>query len=385
MLISTRLHGMIDYTVALTLGGLAACPAVPGPVRRVLGAAGAFHAGYAVATDYEGGARAGISMQQHLALDALGGAALVGAGLLMRRQSTAARAGLVAAGLAELAVVSVSSCHPRSGPGTGFGAVGRLLDPEARWAARASYPPLDVPKPVAEDVFIVDSQMSGAMGSVLPVRMTVLRLPDGGLLLHSPTRYSIALKQALDAIGPVRHLVAPNLAHWLFLKDWQAACPDATTWAAPGLRGRKQVREAGLRLDREMTGAEQDAWGGTVELVMVPGGLGFHETALFHHPSQTLLLTDLVMNLEARKVPALLRPVLRLFGMTDGMPPPYLRAVVKLRREEARRAARHLVSLQPRRVVFAHGQWFEHDGTGALRRALRWLLPYSAIQNLEKR
>jgi len=375
MLISTRLHGMIDYAVALTLGGLAACPAVPGRIRGLLGAAGALHAGYAVATDYEGGARPVISMPQHLALDTLGGAALIGAGVLMRRQSTAARAGLVAAGLLELAVVSASSSRPRGGPGTGFGAVGRLLDPEARWATRASYPPLDVPKPVAEDVFIVDSQMSGAMGSVLPVRMTVLRLPDGGLLLHSPTRYSIALKRALEAIGPVRHLVAPNLAHWVFLKDWQAACPDATTWAAPGLRGRKQVRDAGLRLDGELGGTEPAAWGGTVELVMVPGGLGFHECALFHHPSRTLLLTDLVMNLEARKVPALLRPVLRAFGMTDGMPPPYLRAVVKLRRGEASRAARHLVSLRPDRVVFAHGQWFERNATGALRRALRWLLP----------
>jgi hypothetical protein len=375
MLISTRLHGMIDYTVALMLGGLAACPAVPVSIRRLLGAAGAFHAGYAVVTDYEGGAKAGIGMRQHLALDALGGAALVGAGLLMRRQSTAARAGLVAAGLAELAVVSVSSSQPRSGPGLGFGPVGRLLDPEARWAERASYPPLDVPKPVAEGVFIVDSQLSGTMGSVLPVRMTVLRLPDGGLLLHSPTRYSIALKQALDAIGPVRHLVAPNLAHWMFLKDWQTAYPDATTWAAPGLRDRKQVRQSSLRLDRELTGEAPAAWGGEVELVMVPGGLDFYETALFHQPSRTLLLTDLVMNLEEQKVPLLLRPLAWLFGMTDGMPPPYLRAVVKLRREAAASAARYLVSLQPERVIFAHGQWFEQNATSALRQALRWLLP----------
>jgi hypothetical protein len=375
MLISTRLHGMIDYTVALMLGGLAACPAVPVPIRKLLGTAGAFHAGYAIVTDYEGGAKPSISMPQHLALDALGGAALIGAGLLMHRQSTAARAGLLAAGLAELAVVSVSSSRPRSGPGQGFGPVGRLLDPQAQWASRTSYPPLDVPKPVAQDVFIVDSQLSGTMGSMLPVRMTVLRLPDGGLLLHSPTRYSKVLKQALDAIGPVRHLVAPNLAHWMFLQEWQAAYPEATTWAAPGLRDRKQVHKSGLRLDRELTGDAPGAWGGAVELVMVPGGFGFHETALFHHSSRTLMLTDLVMNLEAEKVPSLLRPIARLFGITDGMPPPYLRAVVKLRREEAAQAAQHLISLQPSRVIFAHGEWFEQNGTGALRQALRWLLP----------
>jgi hypothetical protein len=375
MLISTRLHGLIDYTVALTLGGVAASRGVPVPVRKLLGTAGAFHASYAAVTDYEGGAKPGITMGQHLALDALGGAALVGAGLLMRRQSPGVRAALVAAGLAELAVVSISSARPRSGPGQGFGPVGRLLDPEDSWAAGSAYPPLDTPKPVADDVFIVDSQLSGTVGTVLPVRMTVLRLPDGSLLLHSPTRFSLALKQALERIGPIRHLVAPNLAHWMFLLDWQKACPDATTWAAPGLRQRRTVQQSGLRLDHELTGTAPAEWGDAVELVMLPGGMDFHETALFHHPRRSLMLTDLVMNLEEPKVPALLRPVARLFGMTDGMPPPYLRAIVKLRRDEAARAARHLIALQPDRVIFAHGRWFEQDGTRALRDALRWLVP----------
>jgi hypothetical protein len=376
MLISTRLHGLIDYAVALALGGAAASRALPGPVRRLLGTAGAFHASYAVVTDYEGGARPGISMRQHLLLDALGGAAICGAGLLMRRQPPAVRAALVGIGLAELAVVSVSSAHPRSGPGQGFGALGRLLDPAAHWAERASYPPLDTPKPVAEGVFIVDSQLPGALGMVVGVRMTVIRLPDGGLLLHSPTRFSHALKQALEKIGPIRHFVAPNIAHWTFLRDWQAACPQATTWAAPGLRQRRQVRRAGLRLDHDLTENAPAAWGGAIEAVVVPGGLGFHETALFHHPSRSLLLTDIAMNLEESKIPPLIRPLARLFGITapDGMPPPYLRAVVKMRQQEALRAVEHLLALQPERVVFAHGQWFERNGTQALRRSMRWLL-----------
>jgi hypothetical protein len=376
MLISTRLHGLIDYAVSLALGVAASSRTLPPPVRKVLGGASAYHAGYSAITDYEGGAQPRISMQQHLMLDALGGAAILGAGLLMRDQPRGLRAALVAIGLAELAVVSVSSTQPRRGPGQGFGPVGRLLDPEDSAASRASYPPLDTPKPVAEGVFIVDSQMSGTMGMVLGVRMTVIRLPDGGLLLHSPTRFSHALKRELEQIGPIRHLVAPNIAHWLFLKDWQAACPEATTWAAPGLRDRAQVRRAGLRLDHDLTDTPPAAWGDALELATVPGGLGFHETALFHRPSRSLLLTDLVLNLEEQKVPAPVRPIGRLFGIEapDGMPPPYLRAVVRMRQAEAARAAEHLLALQPERVIFAHGQWFQQNGTAALRHSLRWLL-----------
>lgn len=375
-MISTRLHGAIDYGVAALLGGLSASRSLPAPVRGVLGATGAFHTSYALVTDYEAGLRPMLTMRQHLALDALGGAALCGAGLLMRRQPSGARWLLVAAGLSELAVVGLSSTAPASGPGQGFGTVARVLGTGAAQSQRVSYPPLDTPKPAAEDVFIVDSLLPGAMGLVLPVRMTVIRLSGGDLLLHSPTRYSHGLKTELEKLGRIRHLVAPNVAHWTFLEAWQRACPDAVTWAAPGLRQRGQVRRSGVRLDHDLHETAPAAWGDGIALATVPGGLGFRETALFHQPTRTLVLTDLVVNLEAPKVPAGLRPLIRLFGMMapDGMPPPYLRAVVKLRRRNAARAVSRLLDLKPERVIFAHGHWFMQDGTAALRRSLRWLM-----------
>ena len=327
-------------------------------------------------TDYEAGLRPSLTMRQHLALDAVGAAALCGAGVLMRRQPFAARALLLAAGLSELAVIALSSAAPVSGPGQGAGPVSRVLGLGATPGERVSYPPLDTPKPVAEDVFIVDSLLPGTVGKVLAARMTAIRLHDGDLLLHSPTRFNSALKRDLDRLGRIRHLVAPNIAHWTFLKAWQEACPDATTWAAPGLRERAQVRKSGVRLDHDLGDTAPHEWGGGIELVMLPGGMGFREAALFHQPTRTLVLTDLVLNLEAPKVPAALRPLARLFGMVapDGMPPPYLRTLIKLRRQAAAQAASRLLELRPERVIFAHGRWFEEDGTAALRRSLRWLV-----------
>ncbi|KAA5611528.1 DUF4336 domain-containing protein [Rhodovastum atsumiense] len=215
------------------------------------------------------------------------------------------------------------------------------------------------------------------MGRVLPVRMTVIRLDNGDLLLHAPTRFSDRLRERLERLGRIRHLVAPNSGHWTFLRDWQRACPDATTWAAPRLRDRAQVRRSGVRLDHDIGATAPPAWGDTIETLTVPGGLGFHEVALFHRPSRTLVLTDLVLSLEAAKLPALLRPLLRWAGMVapDAMPPPYLRAVVRLRRRAAAKAAARLLELRPDRVIFAHGHWFAQDGTAALAHALRWLVP----------
>lgn len=242
--------------------------------------------------------------------------------------------------------------------------------------SHATYPPIDVLKPVADDLWIVDSGPLHALGMPLPVRMTVIRLANGDLWLHSPTRYDAALHRAISALGPIRHLVAPNIAHWTFLKTWQERCPGALTWAAPNLGKRRQVRRAGLRLDGVLSEEAPDAWRRELRQVIVPGGLGFREVAFFHGRTATLILTDLVLNLEAEKVPLLLRPLLRLAGMTapDGMPPPYLRLAVKLRKADAATAARRLVALEPRRVVFAHGAWFERDATASLRRSLRWLI-----------
>ena len=238
------------------------------------------------------------------------------------------------------------------------------------------YAPLDTPKQVARDVFVVDSVLPGPIGRVITARMTVLRLPNGALVLHSPTRLTASLHDALAALGPIRHLVAPNAAHWMFVRDWQAVLPDAIAWAAPGLRRRAQVRRSGVRFDHDLTPDAPEAWRGAITLVEVPGGFGFREMALFHGASRTLVLTDLVMNLEAARLPILLRPLARAFGSVapDGMPPPHVRALFRRRLWDARLAAERLLACRPERVVFAHGQWFESDGTARLATSLRWLL-----------
>ena len=101
-------------------------------------------------------------------------------------------------------------------------------------AEQITYPPLDTLKPVTNGVWIVDSGPIAAMGFVqLPIRMTVLRLNDGSLMLHSPTRFTATLKQELEQVGLIAHLVAPNSAHWMFVKEWQTAAPPSAHGQLP--------------------------------------------------------------------------------------------------------------------------------------------------------
>src|SRR3954447_347218 len=132
-------------------------------------------------------------------------------------------------------------------------------------AAQVTYPPLDELKPVVDGIWIVDSGPHHVMRMPMPVRMSIIRLGSGDLMLHSPTRYTAALRQQMETVGRIRHIVAPNIAHWSYVRDWQRECPGAITWAAPGLRDRWRVRWSGLPLDLDLSARPPQDWVDEIE------------------------------------------------------------------------------------------------------------------------
>lgn len=129
MAISTRLHGLIDYGAAISLGGLVIAGGLSRPARRVAAVATAVPVGYFLLTDYEAGLVGQVSMRRHLALDVAEGLLLFGAGLMMRRQPPASRVILAAYGLGQLVLGLSTSRTPASRPGQGSGPIARLLGP----------------------------------------------------------------------------------------------------------------------------------------------------------------------------------------------------------------------------------------------------------------
>ncbi|WAM25700.1 DUF4336 domain-containing protein [Myxococcus sp. NMCA1] len=119
---------------------------------------------------------------------------------------------------------------------------------------------------VADDVHVLAVEFRIG-GMDLGGRMTAVRLPDGGLWLHSPVRFSPEARAAVDALGPVRFLVAPNLMHHLYVRDWAAAYPDAKV-AAPAALRRKRPD---LRIDLELGDTAEASWAGVLDQVLVQG------------------------------------------------------------------------------------------------------------------
>jgi hypothetical protein len=65
----------------------------------------------------------------------------------------------------------------------------------------------------AEEIWTAEGPCISVAGFDYPTRMVVIRLSDGALFIWSPTALSHDLRSAVDLLGPVRHIVAPNTLH----------------------------------------------------------------------------------------------------------------------------------------------------------------------------
>jgi len=220
--------------------------------------------------------------------------------------------------------------------------------------------------PIAEDVWALARPQS-FLGLQLGTRMTVVRLSDGGLFVHSPVASDDALRGALDDLGPVRHIVAPNLYHHLHAGPFAAAYPDAHLHGAPGLaKKREDLQFASL------LGAEPDpGWAADLHQVPIRGSL-FGETVFFHKRSRTLVVTDLVENFShSHHWPT--RTFLRMTGVY-GRPGAARQHRLAYRDKAAGRVALdRVLAWDFERILPCHGDPITLDATAVLRDSFAWL------------
>jgi hypothetical protein len=199
-------------------------------------------------------------------------------------------------------------------------------------------------------------------------RMTVVRLPDTTLWVHSPVAYSEALLDELGQIGVLTHIVAPNCVHDTYLSGWIAACPKVRFHAAQGF---SQYRPD-LKFTSFIADTPLPEWDGVLAQHLVRGAPRINEIAFLHRASRTLILTDLCFNL-GPEMPLLSRVLVTFndcyckFG-----PSRLLRATIK-DREAFRTSVSHILRWDFDRIILSHGEIVEHGGRELLRQAYAFL------------
>ncbi len=201
-------------------------------------------------------------------------------------------------------------------------------------------------------------------------RMTVIRLSDGGLFVHSPVKMTAETKAAVEALGPVRYLIAPNRLHHLFVGDWADAFPDAELWGVPDL----MKKRADLRWTGALGDAAEPGWAADLDQAMVTSSFQ-HEAEFCHRRSKTLIVVDLLESVWPDDGQWHYRLFSKLFGTWQRPTTTYDQRLTFVHRAGPRAAVRRMLDWDFERIIMAHGRVVETDAKAVFRDGIAWLKP----------
>ncbi len=220
------------------------------------------------------------------------------------------------------------------------------------------------------NIWLVDGTETEVFGFRYPTRMAVVKLADRGLVIWSPIKLSNTLRDELAVLGAVRHLIAPNSLHHVFLSEWQSTYPSARLSTAPGLREKRRDLVIATELDDRC----QPDWSGELDCVLMRGNRITTEAVFFHRESGTVLFTDLLQQFPRGWFTGWRAIVARLDLMTAPEPTvPRKFRFAFTDRLAARDALSRILAWPVHKVVMAHGKPVETDGRALIMRAFHWL------------
>ena len=196
-----------------------------------------------------------------------------------------------------------------------------------------------------------------SFGIQIRTRMTVIRLGDGSLFLHSPIPLTKQLQGRLEVLGPVRYVVSPNKFHHLFMGDYPRAYPNVRLYASPGL----VEKRLDLRFQDILKNFPEPEWKNDLDQTIFSASWLMEEVIFFHRLSRTLILTDFCFH-----VPAQASLIFKMIGKMAGVykkfgPAPFLKWTTK-DRISVRRSLEKILTWDFDRILIAHGPGIETNG-----------------------
>ena len=222
-----------------------------------------------------------------------------------------------------------------------------------------------------ENIWTAEGPPVSFYGMPYPVRMTVIKLDNGDLFIHSPIAPDGELLKQVKALGPVKYLVSPNKIHHLYMGDWQQLFDQAKMFASPGLRKKR----ADLEFDADLQDRPEEEWESEIDQLVFAGSRAVSEVVFFHHQSKTLILTDLIENFDPDWFPGWkgwLAKIGRIVA-PDGQAPLDFQLSFFGRKHLARQSVERIKQWQPKNIIIAHGACYKGNAMSEIKRAFRWV------------
>jgi hypothetical protein len=197
-------------------------------------------------------------------------------------------------------------------------------------------------------------------GTRFNARMTIVRLGNGNLFIHSPCEIDEHTKSMIEPLGTVEFIIAPGLYHFSYIKSAQQAFGEAETFICPGI----ERKLPDLNFDGLLSDRPDPRWEKDLDQVLVRGNKYIWEVAFFHKPTKTLLLVDLIENFtdETEDVSWSLKLWFKaVFRMWENPKPAPEYQLGWKDKQAARRSLKKILEWDLERIIIAHGDLIEEN------------------------
>ena len=216
-------------------------------------------------------------------------------------------------------------------------------------------------------------------GTKFNSRMTVIRLSNGNLLVHSPCEIDEQTKNTIEILGRVEFIVAPGSYHYLHVGSAQKAFPEAEIFICPGI----EIKNPKIDFDWILGERPDERWKNDFDQVLVRGNRYMWEVAFYHKITKTLILVDLIENFteETEDVSWTLKLWWKgVFRMWDNPKPAPEYQLGWKDKEAASKSLRKILDWDFERIIVSHGDLIEEKAKEVALHA--WRQPLTSGENV---
>ncbi len=224
---------------------------------------------------------------------------------------------------------------------------------------------------ISDNIWTVDGDAVLFYGMPYTTRMTLVRLNNGMLWVHSPSKISDKLLAEISALGEVKYLISPNKLHYLFLLDWIKQFPEAVCYAPPGL----EKKRPDIEFSKALGMKPENEWQEEIDQIIFKGSPAMEEVVFFHRDSKTLILTDLIENFKPESFNWWQRTLAKYAGILspNGKTPVDWRFSFVFGKKEAKISLASLLEWEPENIIVSHGECIFGDGLEFLKKSFSWV------------
>ena len=220
---------------------------------------------------------------------------------------------------------------------------------------------------IADDVVVISFPWR-TLGIDFKRNVTLLRLSDGRVVIHTTAKFSSEDIVAIQRFGKPSWLVEATVMHDTFAKEGRAALPDIPYLAPDGFTEASGVPTGPL------SPAPAD-WAGEIEVLKIEG-TRMNEHVFFHRRSRTLIVADLFFSFPdetrgwARFFVRHIMRLPRMFGVSV-----LYRRLVITDKEVFARSMKRMLDWDFERLIVAHWKPIEVGAKQTVEQALVGIRP----------